>query len=166
MLFGRGNSVQDAVRLNRLRQGVERWTDAMIGRMSARTPATIQYAIDTSRAASHAEEARTYADGPSRATAAQLMNAAMHDMLRRRTSDKAALPEANGAVVRSVMLMLRPDLFDSVGTLKSLWLNRLEIDSDRTDRVLDELNGADIDEATTANSIDTLHEPFFERWYL
>ena len=34
MLYGRGNSIEDAVRLNRLRQAVERWTDAMIGRMA------------------------------------------------------------------------------------------------------------------------------------
>lgn len=166
MLFGRGNSVQDAVRLNRLRQGVERWTDALIGRMSARTPETLQYAIDSQRAASHAEEMRTYGYGPSRETSAYLLNAAMHDMLRRRTSDQAALPEANRAVAKSVMLMLRPDLFDSVGTLKSLWLHRLEIDSDRTDRVLDELGSANIDDADTANGIDILHEPYFERWYL
>ena len=166
MLFGRGNSVEDAVRLNRLRQGVERWTDALIGRMSARTPETLQYAIDSPRASSHAEEMRAYGHGPSRETSAYLMNAAMHDMLRRRTSDQAALPEANRAVAKSVMLMLRPDLFDSVGTLKSLWLHRLEIDSERTDRVLGELGGNNIDDAATANGIDMLHEPYFERWYL
>ena len=166
MLYGRGNSVADAVRLNRLRKGVESWTDALIGRMAARTPEIIHYAIDSSRAASHAEETRMYGHGPARDTSDYLMNAAMHDMLRLRTSPAAALPEANRAVAKSVMLMLRPDLFDSVGALKSLWLHRLEIDSDRTDRVLDELGGPNIDEAATANGIEVLHEPYFQRWYL
>ena len=50
LLFGRGNSVQDAVRLNRLRQGVERWTDVLIGRMSVQSPSHICYAIDADRA--------------------------------------------------------------------------------------------------------------------
>jgi hypothetical protein len=166
MLFGRGNSVQDAVRLNRLRQGVERWTDAMIGRMSVGGTEAIQYAIDRPRAAEFAQEMRCYGHGAARNTAAWLMNASMHDTLSRRTSEQAALPEANRAVARSVMLMLRPDLFDSVGVLKSLWLHRLQIGADRTDRVLDELNAADIDNAKTAEGLEMTGESYFERWYL
>ncbi len=166
MLFGRGNSVQDAVRLNRLRQGVERWTDAMIGRMTVQNPSTVRYAICQQRATEYAQESRTYGHGPARDTASWLMNAAMHDMLRRRTSALAALPEANRNVVQSVLLMLRPDLFDSVGTLKSLWLHRLQIDTDRTDRVLDELSGIDLDKAATATGIEMTHDSYFERWYM
>lgn len=166
LLFGRGNSVQDTVRLNRLRQGVERWTDAMIGRMSVRTSPAMQYAINPSRAAEFANEMRTFGYGPSRNTTAWLMNAAMHDMLKRRTSEQAALPEANRSVARSVMLMLRPDRFDSVGVLKSLWLHRLEIGALRTDRVLDELGAADIDHAETAEGLEMTNESYFERWYL
>ena len=166
MLFGRGNSVSDAVRLNRLRQGVERWTDAMIGRMSVRTKRAFKYANDRRRAAEFANEMRSYGQGPARNTAAWLMNTAMHDMLRRRSSEKAALPEANRAVAKSVMLMLRPDLFDSVGVLKSLWLHRLQIGSERTDRVLDELSAADIDNAETADGLDEANDSYFERWYM
>lgn len=166
MLFGRGNSVQEAVRLNRLRQGVERWTDAMIGRVSARTPNTVRYAFDPNRAREYAEEARAYGSRATRDTSTWLMNAAMHDTLRRRTSEQAALPEANRAVVKSVMLMLRPDLFDSVGTLKSLWMHRLQAGGDRTDRVLQELNANDIDNAATADAMDMTHEAYFERWYM
>ncbi len=166
MLFGRGNSVQDAVRLNRLRKGVERWTDAMIGRMSVRSTRTIQYANDRSRAAEYAKETRLFGAGPARNTATLLMNAAMHDTLRRRTTKAAALPEANRAVAKSVMLMLRPDLFDSVGILKSLWVHRLQIGTERTDRVLDELGAADINKAATADGMDMTHDSYFERWYL
>jgi hypothetical protein len=166
MLFGRGNSVQDAVRLNRLRQGVERWTDALIGRMTVQNPANIQYAINANRAEEYAREMRSYGHGPARDTASWLMNAAMNDMLRRRTSPDAALPEANRGVTQSVMMMLRPDLFDSVGTLKSLWLHRLQIDTDRTDRVLDELSATNIDHAATSTGIEMTHEKYFERWYM
>jgi hypothetical protein len=90
----------------------------------------------------------------------------MNDMLRRRTSPQPALPEANRVVTRSVMMMLRPDLFDSIGKLKSLWLHRLQIDTDRTDRVLDELGGINIDHAETATGIEMTHEKYFERWYM
>ena len=166
MLFGRGNSVQDAVRLNRLRQGVERWIDALIGRMSARTPGTLRYAINIGRATTHAEETRDLGHGAARQTACWVMNAAMHDMLRTRTSETAALPDANKKVAQSVMLMLRPDLFDSVGVLKSLWLHRLELDSERTHRVLDELQAGDLEKAETATGLEVAHDSYFERWYL
>jgi hypothetical protein len=166
MLFGRGNSVQDAVRLNRLRRGVERWTDVMIGRLSVERSNTVRYAVDPKRANDYCEEARSLGHGPGRDTSAWLMNASMHDMLRRRTSERAALPAANQAVTKSVMLMLRPELFDSVGTLKSLWLHRLEIGTERTDHMIDELNAADIDGAATSNGVELLSEPYFERWYM
>ena len=59
-----------------------------------------------------------------------------------------------------------PDLFDSVGKLKSLWLHRLQIDTDRTDRVLDELSATNIDHAATSTGIEMTHEKYFERWYM
>ncbi len=166
MIRSRGSSVQDAVRLNRLRRGVERWTDALIGRMSYQSPGKIQYAFDLSRAEKFATEARAYPCGPARDTAAWLMNAAMHDMLRRRTSPQAALPEANRAVATSVLMMMRPEHFDSVGVLKSLWMNRLTAGSARADRIIDELMAADIDKAETANGLEMVNEPYFARWYL
>ncbi len=166
MLFGRGNSVQDAVRLNRLRQGVERWTDALIGRMSVQNPDNISYAINHDRATEYMDESRGHGLGAARDTATWLMNAAMHDMLRRRTSNLTALPDANRNVAQSVMLMLRPDLFDSVGALKSLWLHRLQVGTDQTDRVLNELSDKDIDNAETASGIEMTHDSNFERWYM
>ncbi|MGB7326013.1 MAG: hypothetical protein WBD31_14160 [Rubripirellula sp.] len=164
MLTGRGCSVQDTVRLNRLRQGVERWTDALVGRLTAESPKNICYAFDAKRATEYAEETRSCGGRALRDMSAWLMNAAMHDTLRRRTSATTALPEANRAVVKSVMLMLRPDLFDSIGTLKSLWLHRLESGADKADRVLDELAAVDIDEAPTADAIEMSRHAYFQRW--
>lgn len=165
MLYSKGNSVEDAVRLNRLRQAVERWTDAMIGRMATETPKNLQYAFDLPRAAHYCEDMRQMTRMSSRSTAMWLMNASMHDTLRRRTSERSALPEANREVVQSVLRMLRPTLFDSLGTLKSKWLHQLE-------------SGPESDRAP-APHIDSLAEtlptseppqqgsdqPHFERWY-
>ncbi|MEM8671490.1 MAG: hypothetical protein AAGG48_28480 [Planctomycetota bacterium] len=136
MLFGRGNSVHDVVRLNRLRQGVERWTDAMVGRMSSEHPAMMQYAIDPNRAAEYADEMRAYGEGAAKNTAAWLMNAAMHDVIRRRTSNLAALPKSNRQVAQSVMKLLRPELFDDTGVMKSLWLQRFELGNELTDQFM------------------------------
>ena len=78
----------------------------------------------------------------------------------------AGIRRSTSTVAKSVMLMLRPDLFDSVGVLKSLWLHRMQIATDRTDRVLDELGAANIDNAETAAGIDETNDSYFERWYL
>jgi hypothetical protein len=165
MLFGRGNSVSDAVRLNRLRRVVERWTDTIIGRVSIEMPDLTRYAINVDRARQHASEARDFSVGVAGRTATWLMNAAMHDTLRRRTSKHTSLPGANQAVANSVALMLRPDLFDSVGTLKSLWLHRLSSTMGQADRVLQELHDKDINQAVTADGLEMTSGDFFSRWY-
>ena len=88
----------------------------------------------------------------------------MHEMISQRLSPEPALPAANREVSRSVMLMLRPELFDSVGSLKSLWMYRIENSADQTDRMLDELTSADIDEAETSDSLELTGGSYFERW--
>lgn len=165
LLLGRGHRVTDAVRLNRLRLGVARWVDPLVGRMSIEPTDSLSYSVDPSRAAKFADDYRSMAPGPPRRMSAFLSNASMSEMLRRRTSDAAALPAANAAVGRSVMLMLRPDMFDSVGVLKSLWLHRLQHSSDQTDRVVEELVDGNHDgEATDA--METMHHKGFGRWYM
>jgi hypothetical protein len=166
MLHGRGGSVSDAVRLNRLRRGVERWTDAMIGRMSLRSTRIMEYAFDRWRADEFRQEMRSYGQGAAWGTAAWLMNAAMHDTLQRRCSEQAALPVANREVAKSVLLLLRPDLFDSLGILKSLRLHRLEIGTDRSDRVISQPLSSTVDHAPTAEGLEESGGPDFGRWHL
>ncbi len=163
MLFGRGSSVQNAVRLNRLRKGVERWNDALLGRLWSSVPTEIRYAIDADRARNYAEDARCQSCGDAQRTSDWLLAAAMHDTLSRRSSPTVALPQANRQVADSVLLMLRPELFDSVGTMKSLWMHRMQFDCERTNHVLDDLlacrNGKD---GAPKNSTPTHHS--FDRW--
>ena len=166
MVYGRGGSIEQAVRLNRLRREVERWVDAILGRMAWEDPGPLAYAFDADRAAEHARDARTYGVGPARQTTQWLMQVTMHDAIRRRTSAEAALPEANRQVAESVMLGLRPDLFDSVGMLKSLWLHRLQVCADQTDRVLTELLAADLDQGETLSGYQQVRDPNVIRWLL
>lgn len=126
MVDGRGCSVPEAVRLNRLRQGVERWTDALIGRMLDADRTGIGYAIERERAEAYADETRWEGIGSPRDTAHWLMRAAMIDMLGRRASPVASLPEANRKVGTTVLKMLGRGPFDGHGVIKSSRLNRLE----------------------------------------
>lgn len=165
MLFGRGNSVTDAVRLNRLRRAVEHWTDTMVGRVAVHSRELTEYAVDRDRALQFAAESRQFCHGVYHRTTTWLMNAAMTDTLRRRTSDHCSLPGANGAVASSVIMMLRPDLFDSVGTLKSLWMHRIGSTTGQADRVLQELQDQDIEKAVTANALEITGGIQLGRWY-
>ena len=62
--------------------------------------------------------------------------------------------------------MLRPDLFDSVGVLKSLWIHRLQNGTDQADRVLDEVTTGDINHAATADGLGETQDGYFARWYM
>ncbi len=128
MLNNRGCRVADAVRLNRLRQATERWTDTLLGRMSVRHHDTVRYAFDRPLARQHAGEAREGWADVGFGAASALMNAAMHDALMRRMHPGAALPQANRQVCQSVMMLFGRDLFDGHGWLKSLGLHRIEMD--------------------------------------
>ena len=164
MLKANGRNMVKAEQLNRVRRGIESWTDVLIGRMALRSREPLRYAIERERALEYAEEAVLQRYGVIRKTSNALMNMSMHDMISTRLSAEPALPAANREVARSVMLMLRPELFDSVGTLKSLWMHRLENSADQTDRMLEELASADIHEAETSDSLEVTAGSYFERW--
>ena len=164
ILKAHGPAAVKAEQLNRVRQGIESWTDVLLGRMAIRNSEPLKYAIDRDRATEYAEEATLQGHGVTRRTSNALMNISMHEMISQRLSPEPALPAANREVSRSVMLMLRPELFDSVGSLKSLWMHRIENSADQTDRMLDELTSADIHEAETSDSLELTGGSYFERW--
>lgn len=159
MLYGRGNSINDAVQLNRLRGEVERWTDALIGRMAIEQTTPLEYSVSPSRATAHAEDARENPPGAFRDTTSWLVSAAMRDALSRCLSKETSLPQANRQVAEAVMLCLRPDLFDSVGLLKSLWLHRLEAGADDTDRVIRQLSSSDLARGDALGGFEAIRDP-------
>lgn len=163
MLYGRGNSIEDAVRLNRLRRAVERWTDAMVGRISTRSALHLQYAFDSQRAAQYGEDMNGFDHDAARSTAMWLMNASMHDTLLRRTSTRAGLPQANRNVVESVLRMLRPSVFDGLGTVKSLWLQRLETSDRRGEQAV--LAPQAVKVPPGAVDAPDSDYPHLQRWY-
>ena len=125
MLHGRGNTVQDAVRLNRLRTGVERWTDALLGQVSLNAKHCVRFAMDRERAQMFADETRVMGVSPQRKMSNWLMTAAMRDVLSRRTSHEPALPQSTKNVADTVMSLFQPDLFDDFGVVKSLSLQHI-----------------------------------------
>lgn len=126
VLDGAGARTRDIVGLNRLRYGVDRWSDWLVARISLHSSRCFDYAIDVQRCKTFNEEVRETAAGEHRDMTTWLMNAAMRDMLVRRTGDAAGLPNANYEVASAVLGLFRPELFDDYGVPKSLWLHRLQ----------------------------------------
>ena len=126
ILESAGARIQDTVRLNRLRYGVERWADWLIGRVSVSLDRSFAYSIDMERAKTFCEEVREGANSTHQDTTTWLMNAAMREMLVRRTSEASALGNANHEVASAALALFRPELFDDYGVPKSVWLHRLQ----------------------------------------
>lgn len=165
ILDRRGCSVQDAVRLNQLRCMIERWIDVLVGHLSGADPELVRYGIDEKRVRSHASDASDMVASPGRETLSWLTRASMIDGLRRKVSRTPSLPQANREVANSAMMILRPDLFDSVGTLKSLWMHRIERDSDRTDQMIEDYLRLDVDQSPTAAAYDVIHAAALAQWF-
>lgn len=165
MIYGRGAALDVAVSLNRLRSAIERWCDALIGYFPLeRHRAWERYAVDSSRAKAFAVDSRQLPIGVVRDTAGWLTAAAMRDTLSRRSDPAVASPGCNQAVANAVLTVLRPDMFDSVGTLKSLWLHRLQWGAEQADRVLDELAAVDITTGPTLGGYEAIRDVAFGRW--
>lgn len=155
----------EAVRLNRLRATVERWTDTLLGYlMSQAGECTLPLGFDQARIRGFAEDAKQMPGGAAWETTCWLLSAAMRDAMVRQCREETAFANENRNVADSVLMSLRPDLFDSVGILKSLWLHRLERGAEQTDRVLKQLSLADITNADILGSYETVRDNQFGRW--
>lgn len=155
----------EAVRLNRLRSTTERWTDTLLGYLTVQAgDCTMPLGFDHSRIRAFADEARQLPLGAARETTCWLLSAAMRDAVIRLSCEQVAFAKENKDVADSVLMSLRPDLFDSVGVLKSLWLHRLERGAEQTDRVLKQLALADLSDADILGSYETVRGSNFGRW--
>ncbi|EMI51824.1 hypothetical protein RSSM_06761 [Rhodopirellula sallentina SM41] len=52
-----------------------------------------------------------------------------------------------------------------LGRLKSLWLHRIENDSERTDRMIGEYLRPDVEESPTATAFDMIHAAALSQWF-
>lgn len=165
ILDRRGCSVRDAVRLNQLRCMVEHWIDVLVGHLAGFDPELMRYGVDADRVRCYANEATEMAMTPERETLAWLTRASMIDGLRRKLAKNASLPQANRDVADSTLLILRPDLFDSVGTLKSLWMHRIENDSSRTDQMIMDYLRVDVGASTSVSAYEMVYDKAIAQWF-
>lgn len=165
ILDRRGCTVSDAVRLNRLRRTTERWIDVLVGRLAGYDGELVRYGIDRERTAAHAQDYDLSGTSPTRETVAWLTRASLTDAIGQKVAKTPSLPQANRDVADSVLLILRPDLFDSIGSLKSLWMHRIENDTARGDQMIEDYLRPEVENSPTATAFDMVQATALSQWF-
>lgn len=132
LLFGRGSSVDETLRLNRLRRCAERWTDFLIGPLTPRHPETLPFVIDPERvrAITRGFEHQASAREPAGVLPVTLTWLGIRGSLGSLSRSVPAMPHANRSVGEAALACLGPRLFDSLGLPRSTIAQRIaEADS-------------------------------------
>jgi len=123
---------QHAIYLNRLRRRAESWSDLLVGNLNTRD--------DVSEFGSDVERTRNYAIDydPTDQQGWLLLMASL-----RASFSTLELPspnaDLNSEIGASVISFFEPQLFDSTGLLRSLWMSRLQQTTDETQGLLEAL---------------------------
>ncbi|MEZ6087131.1 MAG: hypothetical protein R3C05_03680 [Pirellulaceae bacterium] len=162
MIAGRGASTEVTARLNQLRKTVERWTDVLVGQIAVSYPEASRYGTVLERTLTFADDSAEYSP-QLRQTHGWFLSAAMRDSLSRQMSPHPAFPEENSRVCDAVLVCLRPDMFESLGTLQSLWLHRLRSGAEQADCVLKQLLTGNIADSPLLDDFEAVRGSEFHR---
>ena len=125
LVRGPGVDAEAAVRLNHLRRRTERWTDLLIGYL-AELDAAAEFAFEPARARDFARDLRFQCSCPGGRHAWPLVLSSLRAAFRHGLSaESAPTPTSMPASPRPSSPASRPELFDSTGQFRSLWLLRL-----------------------------------------
>lgn len=124
IVFGQGLGAEEAVKLNRLRRRVERWTDLMLGYVCVDHTAA-EFAFDRGRALDFAEDLRYERQAGTDNKAWDLVQSSLQAAFQGERRRASASAELNRQIAAAVLSCLDAGLFDSWGALQSLWLIRL-----------------------------------------
>ena len=127
-----------AMKLNRLRMRVERWTDMLVGHLLDVHDVS-EFAFDPLRANDFAEDMRCRGNQPGGRQVWPLLTASLRAAFRRGLSPQSPNHELNARIGAAVMACFPSDLFDSTGLLRSLWLMRMMNAAEDTQCKIEEL---------------------------
>lgn len=138
MLHGQGFGVEAAVSLNRLRHRIERWTDMLLGYIQTAADAT-EFAYDAQRIREFAEDIEHEQLCPGGQVAWQVVLTSLRAAFRRSLMCDPVNNDLHERIAASILSCFDPEIFDSTGTLKSLWLVRLSNVAQDTQGMIDTL---------------------------
>ncbi len=138
MVRSSGIDAEAAVKLNRLRRRVERWTDLLIGHLAGIHDVS-EFAFDPPRAKDFAEDLQYRSDLPGGRRVWPLVLASLRAAFRQGFSAESPNADLNARIAASILSCFPTDLFDSTGLLRSLWLIRLTNIAEDTQGMIDDL---------------------------
>jgi hypothetical protein len=115
---------EGAVKLNHLRRRTERWTDLLVGYLAGLYDVS-QFAVDPERAKQFAEDLRYRSNLPAGRHTWPLMLASLRAAFGEGLCSISPNADLNAQIASSILACFQPELFDSTGLLRSLWLTRL-----------------------------------------
>ncbi len=135
MLRGTGIDVEQTVALNDLRRKVERWTDLLLAFL-AHNGSVSEMAFDASRFQDHADDLRHSRRQGKWDLVVQVLMASLKSAFAEKLAPDSPNADLNQKVSEAILLSLPPDLFDSTGLFKSLWLLRMHHVANETEGMI------------------------------
>lgn len=149
LVNGPGIDAEQAVKLNYLRRRSERWTDLLVGYLSGLYDIG-EFAIDPRRAADFAEDLQYRCNLKGGRHAWPLVLASLRAAFRQGLEPQSPNADLNARIAASILACFQPELFDSCGIFRSLWLLRLTNAANDAQGMLDDLLASDRSADTAA----------------
>ncbi len=152
MLVGKsGIDTQAAMKLNHLRRRAERWTDMLVGYLAGLHDVG-EFAVDPERAREFAEDLRYQCNLKGGRQAWPLVLASLRSAFRQGLTATSPNADLNGKIAGSILSCFQPELFDSTGLFRSLWMLRLSNTTTDAEGLVDELMALEQPTTRTATS--------------
>lgn len=135
---GRVISLPEALRLNKVRRRIERWTDLLLGYLSRVTPIT-EFCFEPDRARDFAHELDEPASGALRSVREQLVLVSLRASLEGCLSPGSGNRDLNRRIGGAIVQALAAAHLDAAALVPSLWLERIEQGACRAETLLAEL---------------------------
>lgn len=134
LLGGAGLTSAEAVALNRLRHRLEQWSDMLLAPLAVNDDVH-EFAFDPDRVRAQAAELKDDSTGEK----AALLQTTIRTFASRAFTANAPCADLNLRVATTVLGAFAPELFDSCGVIRSLWMMRLTKIADDAQRLVTEL---------------------------
>jgi hypothetical protein len=124
LVRGPGIDAAQAVRLNHLRRRTERWIDLLVGYLTGLGDVS-EFAVDPARAREFAEDFHYQSRLKGGRHVWPLVLASLRAAFRKGLHPLSPNADINAKIAAAILSCFQPELFDSTGLFRSLWLTRL-----------------------------------------
>ena len=138
MVRGPGIETEAALKLNRLRRHVERWSDLLLAHLMA-THDVSEFAVEPQRAKEFAQDLRCRGSHSGRRHVWPLAIASLRAAFQRGLSPDSPSANLNARIAAAVLACFPSETFDSTGLLRSLWMMRLTKAAEDTQGMIEDL---------------------------